>query len=205
MTVRSHKASGGQASGLANLPSNYTLHAQPLEASELPFSTGHARGPGVAPGNRDPKSHPPQVPRPHSMVPLHPHANLDSEANTSWQAEAGPAQGGGIPRLLHSQQGSRQRGGVWGWHGIAGRGGHSSFCWLHIVNGGPCSVWARSPGGAADGRGLSQTLGSQVSPSDTANLSHCSLSHAPLFSPLCTPICTPSFVSAYPGIGTTSP
>lgn len=71
---------------------------------------------------------------------------------------------------------------MWGWHGIAGRGGHSSFCWLHIVNGGPCSVWARSPGGAADGHGLSQTLGSQVSPSDTANLSHRSLITAsPMF------------------------
>lgn len=36
--------------------------------------------------------------------------------------------------------------------------------------GGPCSGWARSPGGAGDGRALSQPPESQVSLSEIANL-----------------------------------
>lgn len=72
------------------------------------------------------------------MVPLCPHANLDSEANAFWQVEAGQAEGEVAPWASALEEGSGQRGE--GWRGVGWRGGrHSSFHWLHIVNGGPCS------------------------------------------------------------------
>lgn len=59
--VRHSRTSGGPQAKLLTLQafaSYYALHSQPLEAPKLSNSTGHARGPGVAPGIYDPKSHP---------------------------------------------------------------------------------------------------------------------------------------------------
>lgn len=49
------------------------------------------------------------------MVPLHPHANLEGEANTFWQVEAGQAEGEAAPwaSAFRSGEPATKRGLAW--------------------------------------------------------------------------------------------